>query len=288
MNFYSQELEKQYNMYIRLYPDYSEYKHPLINISDTFRAYYALADYFTDPSSEKTETMLLGIRSIDLLFSALSRQTVSFNGKAKYKEPLDICSTLFYGMVKNHSFSDGNKRTALLILIYQLNLYNYLPNVPVKEFEKMVVAVAANELPIKYRYIWKKYYKHEDPEVKTISHFLRKSTKKKDNSYHMDITMRDMVSALQNCGVECTPDGVKIHFKRDMPKKLFKPKESKQYTASFKGWTRTVGASTARDILTNLNLYDQFPDYQSFIDGNSAFYNLIEKFEEPLRRLKDE
>lgn len=288
MNFNSKTLEEQYNRYVKLYPDNSTYTHPLINISDTFRAYFALADYFADTSSNSTESMLIGIRSTDLLYSALSRQTVSFGGKMKYTEPIDICSTLFYGMVKNHSFSDGNKRTALLILIYQLNLYNYFPCVSVNEFEKIVVAVAANTLRESYHHIWKKYKKCDDSDIKTIAHFLRKSTKRKDNSYHLNITMKDMVSALQRYGVECNAEEGKIHFKRVTAKKWFKPGQIKQYTVNFGGWTRCIGPSTARNILTNLDLYDQFPDYQSFIGGSDAFYSLIQDFEGPLRRLKDE
>lgn len=287
MNFNSEFLTNEYNRLVKLYPDDSSYTHPLINISDTFKAYFALADYFTDSSSKTTESMLIGIRSVDLLYSALSRQTVSFGGKMKYAEPIDICSTLFYGMVKNHSFSDGNKRTALLILIYQLNLYNYFPCVSVNEFEKMVVAVAANNLQKDYHHIWKKYKKCDDSEIRTIAHFLRKSTKRKDNSYHLDITMKDMVSALQRYGVECNAEEGKIHFRRVIASKWFS-KQVKQYTVNFGGWTRCIGPSTARNILTNLDLYDQFPDYQSFMDGSDAFYSLIQKFEAPLRRLKDE
>ncbi len=128
MNFNSPEIEKEYERLIALYPDLPEYQHPLINVSDTLRAYLALADYFTDPSSDVSEKMLIGLRSEHLLYSALSRQIVSYAGHRKYTNAIDICSTLFYGMVKNHAFSDGNKRTALLTLLYQLNLFGQYPN----------------------------------------------------------------------------------------------------------------------------------------------------------------
>ena len=51
---------------------------------------------------------------------------------------------------------------------------------------------------------------------------------------------------------------------------------------------RTIGPQTARDILTKLGLYDQYADYQSFIDGQEPYFSLIQEFEVPLRRLKDE
>lgn len=288
MKFNNEELEKEYELYCSQYPDLEYLSHPFINISDTLKAYFALADYFTDTSSGATESMLIGIRSMDLLYSALGRQCTMFGNRVKYDHPIDICSTLFYGLVKNHSFSDGNKRTALLILLYQLNLYNYLPNAPVREYEKLVVATAANELPEKYDNYWKKYRKCDDPEIQTISHFLRKHTAKKDHSYHLDITARDMKDALEKHDVKCFVENGKIHFERTLPKRWFKDAEVLRYAVNFGGWTRCFGASTVRDILSNLQLYDQISDYQSFINGNELFYSLIQNFEGPLRRLKDE
>lgn len=179
MEFTSHEIKNEFDRLISLYPDVPKLSHPYINVSDALRAYMTLADYFTDPSSDSTESMLIGLRSADLLYSALSRQVVSFEGRKKYTTDLDICSTLFFGMVKNHSFSDGNKRTALLTLLYQLNLYGRFPNCSVKEYERLVVAVAANNLREKYHDVWKKFSKYDDKEIRTISYLLGRMTKKK-------------------------------------------------------------------------------------------------------------
>lgn len=288
MKFNNRELEKEYNRLCNQYPDLENLVHPYINISDTLKAYFALADYFTDPTSGATESMLIGIRSMDLLYSALGRQDVSFGNRTKYRNPIDICSTLFFGMVKNHSFSDGNKRTALLILLYQLDLYNYLPSASVKEYEKLVVATAANTLREVYPGLWRKYHKFPDKEIQVIAHFLRKNTKRKDHSYHVNITFRDLVDALENYGVTSKMENGKLHFERRLPPKWFRQEEVFRYAVNFGGWTRSLGASTVREILSNLQLYEQISDYQSFIDGNELFYSLIQDFEGPLRRLKDE
>lgn len=288
MKFNNVELEKECERILRDNPDIDGYRHPFVNVSDTIKAYFALADYFTDPSSDATESMLIGIRSMPLLCSALSRQTISFGSHTKYNNPIDICSTLFFGMVKNHSFSDGNKRTALLILLYQLDMYNYMPIAPIKDFEKLVVAVAANQLPVTYASIWKKYNKADDASIKTIAYILRKSTQKKDHSYHLKITVKDLVAALEKHGVTTSNSAGKMHFERVIPAKWFKKKENLQYAINFGGWTRCLGASTVRNILSALKLYEEIPDYQSLIDGNQLFYSLIEDFEGPLRRLKDE
>lgn len=117
MKYLPDDLKREYDFTIRNNPDIPGLEHPFINLSDVFRAYFILIHYFTDPSSsEVAERMLPGIRSIDLLASALGRQAASFGGKQKYNTPIEIRSTLFFGLVKNHSLNDGNKRTALLIL----------------------------------------------------------------------------------------------------------------------------------------------------------------------------
>lgn len=290
MFFYDKELEKEYTRLSTIYPDLPEIQPPLMNVSDALRAYFALADYFMDKSSEYTETMLVGLRSDDLLYSALGRQVVSFGGKAKYTNAIDVCSTLFFGMVKNHSFSDGNKRTALLLLLYQLDRYGYYPCCSVKEYERLVVAVAANTLSTKYNNTWKKYKKFDDVEVRTISHLLRNMTKKKDHSYHLKITFSSMIKALEKHGVSSEIAGGKIHLKRSITQghSIFKTEKKLKYTCVFGGWTRCIGPQTARDMLTALELYNQFPDYQAFIGGEEPYYMLIQNFEGPLRRLKDE
>ena len=288
MQFNDSNISNEYNRLTALYPDVPEYQHPLINFSDALRAYFTLADYFTDPSSDSAENMLIGLRSADLLYSALSRQCVSFNGRAKYSNPIDICSTLFFGMVKNHSFSDGNKRTALLTLLYQLNLYGFYPNCPVKKYEHLVVAVAANNLHMAYQHFWTKCKKYKDREVRTISLLLRKMTKKKDHSYHIQITAKVLCQALEKYDVTCNAENGKLHFLRTIQEGWFRRKKQLKYSAVFGGWTRSIGPQTARDILTALELYNQFPDYSSLITGQEPYYSLIHDFEVPLRKLKDE
>lgn len=193
----------------------------------------------------------------------------------------------FLGLVKNHSFSDGNKRTALLILLYQLGLFGYMPNAPKKEFEKLVVSVAANRIPVDYVYEYKKCEKADDTIVAAITRVIRKNVKRKDHTYHINPTMREVCDALEKYGVNYKIIGTKIHFERVVKRGFWHPAEVCQYMASFAGWTRTVGADTARKILTNLKLYDEFADYKDFVLGKETMYQLVDDFNGPLRRLKD-
>ena len=291
VKYFPEDLKREYDFYTSHNPDIEELKHPLINLSDVFRAYFILIHFFTDASSdEESEKMLIGIRSTELLASALSRQIVSFAGKKKYTEPLDICATLFFGMVKNHPFSDGNKRTALLILLYQLQLFGYFPRSHKKDFERLVLSVAENSLDEKYANYYSKFKKKEDWKILVISKELKRLVSKKDNCYHTNPTIKEFCAALERQGVSCTLDNSKVKLSRTPASngwKFVRPKEY-NYSIPFRGWTRTVGAGTARDVLNKLGLYDQIPSYRYFFICAEPMYNLVEDFKEPLRRLKDE
>lgn len=259
----------------------------LINVSDILKAYYILADYFTDPSTNiDGEKMLVGVGSYDLLSSAVGRQSVEFGGERKYTDKIDICSTLFYGLVKNHSFYDGNKRTGLLILLYQLQLYGYFPKPNFNDFEKLVVAIADNSLAKRYPYIWKKYKKTDDPEIHTISQVVRKLVVRKNNSYHLSITTKEFCNILERSDVEWELTGNKIRLKRTVKKGIRKEKYT--YTINFYGWTRPVRVKMVRDTCNALHLSDEYPDFNSLSTGEGNIYKTICEFEIPLRRLKDE
>lgn len=265
-----------------------ELKYPLISIENVLQAHYIIADYFTDPSANnKTETMLVGLRNQNLLASALCRQTVSYNGQNKYNNPIDICSTLFFGLVKDHAFHDGNKRTALLILLSQLNSYGYYPKKNFKEFEKLVLAIASNTLSEKYSNIWKKFKKINDPEVKCIAYILKGLTEKKDRSFHLNINMRQLCSSLEQHGVKYIEENMKIKFSRTISF-MHLPIKKYSYTIQFYGWTRPVEARMARDTFNALHLTEEFANFQRIIDGSQSLYKIINQFEAPLRRLKDE
>lgn len=287
MQYLPERLRELYNRWVDEYSDIEGLMHPLINLSDVFSAYCILADYFTDATSGKdVEQMLVGLRSADLLASALGRQDASFGGKRKYTEGLDICATLFFGLVKNHAFSDGNKRTGLLILLYQLQLFGYYVTVSVKEFEKLVVAIAANSIPSTYKNVWDKFRKQDDAVIKTLSYLLRRMVTRKNNAYKVSITMREFCAALEKSGITVDLRANKIILSAER-KTFWKSRQKKEKAIPFHGWTRTVGAGTARDALKGLGIYDEIYSYNALIESKESMYDLVERFEEPLRRLKD-
>lgn len=289
MKYLPDILLSEYVRLTTLYPDIEGILPPNINISDVFKAYFILAHYFTDESSEGQESMLVGLRSIELLESALGRQWASFSGKQKYTDKVDICATLFFGLVKNHAFSDGNKRTALLVLLYQLQLCGYLPKEKIREFEKLVVSVAASKIQEDYRSKYKKFEKDDDAEVKCIAFIIRKMVMKKSHAYGNAPTAKQFCSVLTSLGVTCNLENGKLHFCRDIKEGFLGLKTvQKKHAIVFGGWTRVITAKQAREILEKIDLYDQYPSYSSLLNGDEPMYSLISQYEKPLRRLKDE
>lgn len=69
-----------------------------------------------------------GIRDRDLLNSALNRPYQTFDGKELYPTTQEKAAAMLESIVKNHPFSDGNKRTGyvlarLLLMNDKLDIY---------------------------------------------------------------------------------------------------------------------------------------------------------------------
>jgi death-on-curing protein len=69
-----------------------------------------------------------GVRDSELLDSALNRPYQTFDGQELYPTPIDKAAAILESIVKNHPFTDGNKRTGyvlarLLLMNTQLDIY---------------------------------------------------------------------------------------------------------------------------------------------------------------------
>ena len=52
-----------------------------------------------------------GVRSLELLESAIAMPSATFDGRYLYPSIPDMAASYLYHLVKNHPFVDGNKRT---------------------------------------------------------------------------------------------------------------------------------------------------------------------------------
>jgi death-on-curing family protein len=161
-------LEKEFARWLEEIGDEQRPHSLAITAREVLKAHFLLADYFREMGEGIGG---VGPKSLHLLQSAVSRQSVSFGGHEKWQDLFSIAATLFFGLVKNHAFHDANKRTALLVALYHLQCHGRLVHVPQREFEDLAVRVAESELA-KYP-AFRDYKGKDDPEVQFIARFFR-------------------------------------------------------------------------------------------------------------------
>jgi death-on-curing protein len=96
----------------------------------------------------------LGIRSIELLESAISRPYQTFDGQELHSGPVDKAAAILESIVINHPFLDGNKRTGYVLM--RLMLMQEGLDVDAEENEKyeFVIQVASGKLKLGEIKIW--------------------------------------------------------------------------------------------------------------------------------------
>lgn len=260
----------------------------VIGVEKVLEAHYLLADYFLHHG----EPMNYGLRDPSLLVSALDRQTVGSGSKTKWIEPFDIAATLFFGLVKNHAFHDGNKRTALLTVLYQLWICSRTFIATPRDLERLTVALAANGLREYPAY--ERFAKRDDPEVRFVSWYLQKNSREIDRRDYV-ITYRELQSRLGSFGYSLeNPKGNSIDVMRHRTvtrrRGLFRKTEEiesvRVCTIGFPSWTTQIGRRDLMEIRRRTELTAEHGvDSQVFFKGASPLASFIDIYEGPLRRL---
>src|SRR5262245_19963241 len=114
----------------------------MVTIADALRAHVLLIDSFREGNGEGVGG--IGPRDRGRHASAVDRQYVGLGNVLKWKDVYQWTATGFFGMVKNHPFHDGNKRTGLLLALWQLNRARRTPSVAEYHFERLAVATAGS------------------------------------------------------------------------------------------------------------------------------------------------
>jgi death-on-curing protein len=89
-----------------------------------------------------------GVRDIGMLLSALGRTQATFDGKELYPDIMLKAAALMDSLVRNHSFVDGNKRTAITASALFLRLNGYLLQVENREMVRFALACAQSQLSL--------------------------------------------------------------------------------------------------------------------------------------------
>lgn len=90
-----------------------------------------------------------GIRSENLLDSAVSRMRASFDGKDLYLSIFEKAAALFESLCKNHPFVDGNKRIAFVSAVTFLEINGYKTIFDPEEAEEFVLKVITQKVELK-------------------------------------------------------------------------------------------------------------------------------------------
>ncbi len=99
-----------------------------------------------------------GIRDIGRLESVIASQTQEVFGAELYQTVHEKAAALIRGVIADHPFVDGNKRTGMLAGLTFLDVNNVMINLEVKELEDFAVKVAVKNLSIEDIAAWLKSY----------------------------------------------------------------------------------------------------------------------------------
>ena len=95
---------------------------------------------------EETFILSSGVRDENLLASAVNTPFQTFMGNDLYPSIYDKAAQLCYGIVKNHPFTDGNKRTALHSMYVYLIINGFDITASQQEVENLIINVSAGNM----------------------------------------------------------------------------------------------------------------------------------------------
>lgn len=90
----------------------------------------------------------IGLRSRELLESAVAAPQARFGGKPIITNGIEIAASYLYYLCRNHPFVDGNKRVALAccLVFLQENTLLEVGTLDVDHWERLVLDVTSSEL----------------------------------------------------------------------------------------------------------------------------------------------
>lgn len=95
-----------------------------------------------------------GVRDLGLLQSAVARPQASFEGEELYPNVFGKAAALLESLANNHSFLDGNKRTAITAAALFLLYNGYRLTASNEEVVTFMMSVAQGKLPFEAIIDW--------------------------------------------------------------------------------------------------------------------------------------
>lgn len=159
-----------------------------ISTKDALYVHEYLADYYEDSDDPIYPR---GIKDIGLFESALSRPFATAGGVDLYLKERDKAAALFHGVISNHCFHNGNKRTALLLTLCFLGSRGYwVDKCTDEELFDFTLKTAAHNIT-----------ENRANEMKVIKDFFKKNARKIRNQ-DRPLSLIDLTHLLANAGFE--------------------------------------------------------------------------------------
>lgn len=258
-----------------------------VTAEEVLRAHFLLAEHF---GTQEPGMAAAGPRSLHLLQSAVSRQSVSLGNTLKWNTLFEVAATLFFGIITNHAFVDANKRTALLTVLYQLLGSGRVPATEQKDLEVLTVRTADHRLHEYNDY--DRFVGGDDADVRFIAFFLKRGTRDLDTRYYV-ITYRQLDAILNRFGARlANPHGNRIDVIQIVEEyrgvlSFGKKRVEKRVTQiGFHDWGTQVGRGDIKHVRDELGLTPANNiDSQVFYQGVDPMESLIREYNAPLQRL---
>lgn len=294
MDRISKELRREYERWCKLILPQQPHEIGKVTIEDALKAHVLLLDTFSRDAGEGVGGV--GPRSMPLLASAIDRQNVGLGSASKWSSVFEWSATTFFGMIKNHPFFDGNKRTALLLALVQLYRAKRTPASAQRDFESLAVATAASKLdeydPKRFASYAKKCSR-PDADVLYIADRFRAWTRQADKEIYI-VTFTELDRLLRKFGYRLgKPDNNYIDVIKTETKRRYLIGRKMQVDTTvtnigFPSWKKEVGASTLAMVRKACHLTPEHGiDSAVFFRDFEPMQSLIDIYYEPLRRLAD-
>lgn len=101
-----------------------------------------------------------GLRDLALLESALASPFATFNGKDLYEDVFMKAAALMFGIIKNHPFIDGNKRTGVALAAIYLEIEGWSLTAGQDSVVHFAIGVAEGRIEIPEMAEWFRKWSH--------------------------------------------------------------------------------------------------------------------------------
>jgi death-on-curing protein len=95
-----------------------------------------------------------GLRSLELLESAVFRPQSTFDGNDLYEDIFEKAASLMHSLILNHPFVDGNKRTGMVGGLVFLEVNGFSLQVQQEELVETALAIATKKLDLEKTRDW--------------------------------------------------------------------------------------------------------------------------------------